>query len=145
MKKMLIIALVFIGTTLFAQPGLDHRPSHKKEMREKMRDLTPKQRAELKTKQMTLHLDLNEAQQQKVQLLNESFETKMNVFRKDRESGKDFSKEELFRHKSDMLDAQINQKQQLKSILTEDQFAKWEKGHMEHRDNEKHMNKRKGL
>jgi periplasmic protein CpxP/Spy len=144
MKKMVIILITLIGTSVFAQPGPEHRPAHKKEMQEKMKDLTPQQRAELKTKEMTLHLDLNEGQQIKIQKLNEALETKRDVFRKDRESEKELSKDALFEHKSAVLDEQINQKQQLKTILTEDQFAKWEKQEMHRKGNGRHMQKKKG-
>jgi protein CpxP len=127
MKKLWIIGLFILGVTAMAQPGPDHSNDHKGAMKEKMKDLTPQQRATLKTKQMTLDLDLTATQQENIYTANETFELQMEAFRKEHKSDQELSSEELFSHKSEKLDAEIDHKQQLKTILSEDQLAKWEK------------------
>ncbi len=144
MKKVLIMGLLFLGAMANAQPGPNDSKGHQGERHEKMMDLTPQQRAELKTKQMTLHLDLTTSQQEKIQKLNESIEVKMDAFRKECENGKELSQDERFAMKSNWLDEKIHQKQQLKTILTEDQFAKWEKQSKHRKSHDKQMQKRKG-
>lgn len=144
MKKVLIIGFLLLGALAIAQPGPNHAKGHQGEKHEKMKDLTPEQRATLKTKKMTLDLDLTTAQQAEIQKLNEAFEVKKDAFRKERESGKELSKDELFAKKSQKLDHEIYQKQQLKTILTEDQFAKWEKEGSSRKGKGRHMQKKKG-
>lgn len=143
MKKIVMIALVLIGTNVFAQPCPDYAKDHGRAMKEKMRDLTPEQRAALKTKQMVLDLDLTAAQQTEILKANEDFEVKMNALRKERESGTELSKDDLFAMKSQKLDNEINLKSQVKSILTKDQLAKWEKIRSRHIEHEPHRLKKK--
>lgn len=130
MKKVLFICLVFIGISVQAQPGLDREMKGSKEMKEKMADLTPQQRAELKAKKMALHLNLNESQQSQIQTLLLDRENKIAAMRANKKDKKELSKDELFELKSQRLDEQIAFKKELESILTEEQFAKFEKSRM---------------
>ncbi|MEZ4874662.1 MAG: hypothetical protein R2793_04260 [Flavobacteriaceae bacterium] len=129
MKKLVFILFVLMGLAIQAQPG-DGPHRGNKESREQREDLTPQQRAELKTKKMTLHLDLTEAQQKKVQDLILQKELKRDEMRAQREKGKELTQEEKFALKSKMLDEEIEMKKQLKSILTEEQYTKLEKTKM---------------
>ena len=129
MKKVLFICLVLIGIPVQAQPGPD-KELKRKEMKEKMADLTPQQRAELKAKKMALHLNLNEAQQSQIQTLLLDRENKIAAMRANKKDRKELSKDELFELKSQRLDEQIAFKKELESILTEEQFAKFEKSRM---------------
>lgn len=144
MKNVFIIGFLFLGAIAMAQPGPYHAQGHQGEKHEKMKDLTPQQRATLKTKRMTLDLDLTLAQQEEIQKLNEAMEAKTEAFRKERESGQELSKDELFAKKSQKLDNEIFHKQQLKTILTEDQFAKWEKVVSSRKERGRNMKKKKG-
>ena len=50
MKKVMMICLVLVSISLRAQPPGQSRSEHRKAIHEKMKKLTPQQRAELKTK-----------------------------------------------------------------------------------------------
>ena len=90
---------------------------------------------------MALHLDLSEAQQKEVQKILLEREEKFENLRNEKNKERELSKEELFERKSDMLDDQIAMKQQMKSILTEAQFAKFEKMKQKRQDKRKHFQK----
>ena len=97
-------------------------------MRQKGSDLSPEQMAELSTKKMTLHLDLNEAQQKDLYTIElEQAKLKKDRF-KDKTDYKGLSESERFEMKTKRLDNQIAFKKKIKSILTKEQYGKWEKG-----------------
>jgi hypothetical protein len=99
---------------------------------ETMKDLTPDEIATLRTKKMTLHLDLNEAQQNKIQALfleeaklrKAKMEDRKAI--KENSETKTFTKEDKFKMMNERLDHQIEMKQKMKSILNAEQFEKWE-------------------
>lgn len=143
MKNVLLICFVVVGFTLQAQPGKDSEFKNRKEIKEKMAALTPQQRAELKTKKMTLHLELNETQQNKIQSLLVKQEEKIDAFKAQRKEGKELSKDEMFALKSQKFDEEIAFKKELKSILTEEQFTKFEKSRMHNGKMKRQHEKRK--
>jgi hypothetical protein len=102
-----------------------------------MKDLTPEQMATLQTKKMTLALDLTEAQQAQVKALHlenaKMRKTKMEERKAQKEEGeaKKPTSEERYAMTNARLDHQIAQKAELKSILSDEQYAQWEK--MDHR------------
>ena len=81
--------------------------------------LTAEQKATLMTKQMTLHLSLDEGQERKVGKVNTKHHEQMEVLQ-DLES---------FEKKSAHLDAQIEHQRELQKILSEEQFAQFKKMH----------------
>lgn len=97
--------------------------------------LSPKQRNQLRLKQMTLDLDLSAAQQKemaKVIAEQSANREKLIAERKSsKEARKEFSKDEQFAQRKAMLDQKIAMKARVKQILTPEQYAKWEsrKGH----------------
>ena len=97
-----------------------------------MNEYTPEEMAEIKTKKMTLDLDLNEAQQQKIMAINlENAKDRKSMIEarkkmKESNDGQPISKEDKLKMKNDMLDKQIAMKQKMKSILDEKQYVKWE-------------------
>ncbi|MBA6315134.1 hypothetical protein [Cellulophaga baltica] len=121
MKKVIGVLVLFIGLNAFAQ---------KREMKSEM---TPDQMATLSTKKMTLALDLTESQQAKVYVLELEHATerlaKMKARKQARETGttKNLSSEQRYDMQSKMLDQRIEQKKKMKSVLTKEQFEKWEK------------------
>ncbi len=143
MKKVLLIVLILVGFAAQAQERGDGPRKEKNEMREKMADLTPQQRAELKSKKMALHLDLNEAQQKQVEILLVEREKNWDTMRAQRKEGKELSKDEMFALRTQKLDEEIAFKKELQSILTEEQFAKFEKSRMNKGKMKKHSEKRK--
>lgn len=122
MKKLILIAIALIGLQATAQQrGM-----------QRFNNLTPEEAATLQTKKMTLHLDLTEDQQEKVydiHLKNATVrKAKMEAMKAQRQS-EDFkrpTKEERLARMNARLDNQIAMKKKMKSILTDEQYAKWE-------------------
>ena len=150
MKHILLFAIALFTLNATAQ---QQKPQQKQGDRterpqriNKFKDFTPEQMAELKTKKMTLDFDLTEAQKKEIYKLNLKEATdrkKMMEARKARmeerknsnglndEKGKGQnnmrSKEERFNMANDHLDKQIALKKEMKRILNDKQFEKWEK------------------
>ena len=126
MKKLAILALALITFQANAQD----KKEVKKERKEKMMQLEPQEMAELQTKKMTLHLDLTEAQQKKVMALNleqaKQRKAAMEKRKEAKEKGEKPTKEERLAFENKKLDAQIENKKQMKSILNDEQYKKWE-------------------
>ncbi len=97
------------------------------------KDLSAEEVATLKTKKMTLHLDLTESQQAQVKALvleDAKFNEKQRATRKehktDDDRNKKLSKEERYAMVNAQLDRKIEMKKQMKSILNAEQYEKWE-------------------
>lgn len=141
MKKIAIALMLLVAITATAQKGNHHNRSH-------MKDLNPEQIATLQSKKATLALDLTGTQQKQMKVLllenAELHETRMEAHKDQKESGelKEQTTEERYTRTNERLDHQIAQKAKLKTILSEDQLAKWEK--MQHRIGRHHMKNRKG-
>jgi protein CpxP len=138
MKKVMMILLLAFGATLYAQPPGHKKDGPLKEMRQKMQEFTPQQRAELKTKRMVLDLDLSPTQQSEILQLNLGLETKREKRKAEKKKKGELAANEIFERTSKMLDAKIATKKQLKSILTEAQFEKFEKSHDKKKRKRKH-------
>lgn len=120
MKKILIIVMAL---ATFAVNAQNKNSERKENHKESMANLTPEQRADLKTKKMTLALDLTASQQQKVKQLILKAENE----RPERpENWKEMTDTQKYEAKSAMLDRRIAMKKELKEILTEEQMTKWE-------------------
>jgi len=122
MKKTVILVLVMLGITAFAQ--------QKQTPRKEKPNHTPEQIAELRSKELALQLDLNDAQIEKVQALFLRNAIDRQAFEKNRkttklEKGERPSDDELFKMKKERLDKQLAHQEEMKKILTPEQFAKW--------------------
>ena len=152
MKKLVVLVVLMAGITAIAQ-----KPERERGHRGDMKDMSPEQIATLQTKQMTLALDLTDAQQKEIQSLNlqnaVKRSEKMNEMKARKESGeaKKLTSEERYAMKTALLDHQIAQKEKMKKILNKEQYMKWEKmkenreGHRKGRgmkDNEKRSGKK---
>ncbi len=128
MKQVITTAILLIGFLGFSQRG-----EHHTDQRRAMRDFSPKQLATLETKKLTLALDLTKAQQEEVQELSLEKATERKVMAEARkearasEETRKPSSDELYEIQSKRLDKAIAHKAKMKSILTEEQYAKWEK------------------
>ncbi len=143
MKKLFIVGLLMIGTSLFAQEKMTKEPQVK------MEKLTPEQRNTLHLKKLTLDLNLTPAQQKEMEKLiaerNAKKQTVNNEKRNLKESKVKLSPEERYAKRNQMLDEQIAFKAKVKAILSAEQFAKWEKRHENNRGAMKnHQEKREG-
>ena len=129
MKSLVVIAIAFSTLSVNAQERRQERKvnDHKKEI---MKDLTPEEVANLKTKKLRLKLDLTDIQQKKVEsiLLEQAVErqNKRKAHQNKKEKDKP-SKEEFLKMQNARLDSKIEMKQKMKDILTEEQYAKFEK------------------
>ena len=96
-----------------------------------MKDLTTEQIATLQTKKMTLSLDLNEEQQKKMKSLITTHvaarKAKMEAQKVKKENREKPTAEEKYAMQMERLDAKIAQKREIKALLTEAQYSKWEK------------------
>lgn len=92
--------------------------------------LNNEQRTELQVKRMTLALDLNENQQKDMQKLmlerNKKREQLKNDFKANKAESKKLTADERFSMQTKMLDEKIAMKDEMKKMLTAEQFAKWE-------------------
>lgn len=129
MKQLILI--VFVMTTLQVKAQQKRKGHHEKA--ELMKALTPEEMADIKTKRMTLDLDLNDNQQKEVQVIllenAKMKQQKMEARQKAKEENKDKSKskEAFLEHTHEKLDHQIEMKAKMKSILSPEQYEKWEK------------------
>jgi hypothetical protein len=144
MKK--VIAIAFISLSFLANA------QEKKQRANKMQDYSPEEMAQIQTKQMTLDLDLTEAQQKQVQQINlenaqerkAKYEARENVSKSSEKERP--SDEERLKMKNEQLDRQIEMKKKMKSILNEDQFKKWEEISKDRREKQKtQMHKKKKM
>lgn len=126
MKKLLIGLLAILTLTTYGQENKFEQRAHKKELCEKRPDLSPKQMAELTTKKMTLHLDLSKTQQEEINKIELERAKKRKEQHENRENRKNLTDAERFDRKNEMLDVQIAHKKKMKSILTEEQYKKWQ-------------------
>ncbi|MEJ6792155.1 MAG: hypothetical protein QNK89_05315 [Lacinutrix sp.] len=130
MKKLLILALALFALQVTAQEKKEQHQLRKQKM-EHMKDMEPKEMAELQTKKLTLTLDLTDEQQAKVEKLNlknaelrkAGMEKRMAYL----EAGKKPTKEEKLQMANDKLDQQIATKRAMKEILTEEQYKMFNK------------------
>lgn len=144
MKKAIAIVFISLGFLANAQ--------EKKERALKMADYTPEEMAQIQTKQMTLELDLTEAQQKQIQQINLEKAKEHKAKYETRKSASIASqkekptKDERLKMKNDHLDSQIEMKKKMKSILNEEQFKKWEIISKEKREKHKEqMHKKKKM
>jgi hypothetical protein len=128
MKKVVFVLIALIAFNVQAQEQQSRKGSK----------MTPEQMATMRTKQMTLALDLNESQQNKLLSLNKQNSKDFKALRGEK---KELTQEERFELKNQMLDKQIANQREMKNILNEDQFGKWRK--MQKMRQSK-MNKRRG-
>ncbi len=122
MKKTVITAMVLgIGLSSFGQ----------KHNKKEFKHFSPEQRTELAVKRMTLKLDLTPEQQSKIKpVLTENFKQR-ELARNERKASKDkkekLTSDDRFAIQSKHLDQKIAFKNDMKRILNNDQFERFEK------------------
>lgn len=118
--------MLLVGVTSIAQKG-------ERGNRERTNDLTPDQIATLQTKKATLALDLSDSQQgqmKSVLLENAKMrKTKMEERKAKKDNGetKKRTSEERYAMANERLDHEIAQKSDMKKILSDEQYTKWDK------------------
>ena len=120
MKKVCIVALLVIGLSNFAQERKERHPKGE------MEQMTPEQRNQLHLKKMTLDLDLNAKQQEQLTKILADQSAKREAMKAEHKAKMEEAKAISFEMKKKILDEQIEIKNKMKSILSPEQFAKWE-------------------
>lgn len=120
MKHILTMMVLCITMTVAAQRG----PNNGRRVQ-----LTPEQQATLITKKMTLALDLNKQQVDKVYniQLEQTQKRKAFIAERKKEDRPELTKKQRYELEAKKLDNQIAVQNEMKSILTADQFEKWRK------------------
>ena len=123
MKKLMVVALLMVGMTIFAQER------NRRQQGNEMEQFTPEQRSELQVKKLTLELDLNESQQRDIKVFiadkNAKMEAHRTAMKAMKEKGTKPTSDERFAMKSKMLDEQIASKKRMEKILNPKQLEKW--------------------
>ncbi|PHQ60469.1 MAG: hypothetical protein COC08_07325 [Maribacter sp.] len=138
MKKIAVTVMLLVAVATMAQERQHHHREH-------MKDLTPEQMATLQSKKMTLALDLSKAQQAQLKKLfteNATLRKEKMKARKAKKENGTMTKptsEERYAMQNQRLDHLIAQKSEMKKILSQEQYDKWEKAHHGKR---KHQHKR---
>lgn len=131
MKKLILIAIAFIGLQATAQQKQEGKKN--REGRQKMMNISAEDMATLQTKKMTLHLDLNESQQTQIMAINLENAKLRKAHMETRKAKKEAgnmekpTQEERLKMMNAKLDHKIEMKANMKDILNEEQYAKWEK------------------
>lgn len=135
MNRLFVIATLIVNTISFGQE-INHEKieTPRKGKMEIMKDLSPEQMATLKTKKMTLALDLTKSQQDKIYALNlknaKELKVKMQARKNEKENQEgnriELSSDEKYKRINNRLDKQIAIKKELSAILTKEQLEKME-------------------
>ena len=137
MKKLIVLALLIVGTTIVAQER------NRKHQGNAMEQFTPEQQSQLMVKRMTLELDLTEGQQKEITAFisdkmakKEAHKAEMKAIK---EKGVRPTKDERFGMHMKMLDEQIAAKKSMQKILNAKQFEKWASLKEDHKGNRQEM------
>jgi hypothetical protein len=118
MKNFLLTVLALIGFSGLAQ---EHVMAQDK--------MSLEQRTELRVKQITLDLDLNEKQQKELKTLlladAQKKEARRIDLRENKDKRKELTADERFKMKNEALEDQIAFRKEIKKILTPEQMEKW--------------------
>ena len=129
MKTWIVAMVMMMGFAMSAQPG--ERSMHgNKQVKEHREPFTAAQRAELRSKNLALKLDLTDKQQKEMQKVLLTREIEREQVMAQRKANKDAVKkvtpDERFAMMNTRLDTQIAMKKEVRKILTPEQFAKYE-------------------
>src|SRR5690606_14998055 len=130
MKKIFIFLLAFSALQINAQ---ERQKEGKRERVHKIQEFSPEEAATLKTKKMTLELDLTEVQQKEIYKINleeaQERQKMVDARRKMRSENNSMERadEQKFNKLNENLDRKIEHKQRMKSILNAEQYEKWTK------------------
>ncbi len=144
MKNLIVIVIALCSLNATGQGEKQRMRNHRAKM-DLQKDMTPADIASIKTKKLTLRLDLTERQADEVYtvLLEKSETTK--EYReahkpKDSPTSHDLSKDELLKRQNHRLDQQIDTMRKMKAILTTEQYETFKKHKpRKHRDERRHQ------
>lgn len=128
MRKVVFVLIALVAFNVQAQKGEYQKKS----------DLTPEQMATIRTKQLTLAIDLSEDQEQKVLALKLK---NAENFSKPKGEKSELTDEQRYEMKIKMLDMQIANQREMKKILNDDQYERWRKMKKSHLNKMKNARK----
>ena len=142
--KTLIIALVFgIGVSGFAQVSTSQTNTN----RNRMEKMTPEQRQQKHLAKLTKELNLDNKQQDAVSKILADKNVKAQDLKAQKETrkanGTKMSPEERTAFRNNMIAEKANNENQIKGILTADQYAKWQAMRADNKEKMKHKRKEK--
>ncbi|WAC01723.1 hypothetical protein N7U66_17760 [Lacinutrix neustonica] len=130
MKKLIIMALALASFNMQAQDKKEDRMAIKKERLNKM---NAEDMAQIQTKKMVLALDLSDAQQKQVEQVElKTAKRRLEHMKKKAtmaEKGEKPSEDARLKMQNDKLDNRIATKREMKKILNESQYEKWNTMH----------------
>lgn len=134
MKKLILAILTLFTLHSYAQEHSETKRERKEARMEQVKHMSAEDIASIKSKKMTLQLDLTDQQQQEVYNLILANAEKRKALKAERKAAKEeqtkLTSEEKITLKKAKLDEQIQMKRELKKILTDEQYAKFEElGH----------------
>ena len=129
--NLFFIAVLFLSGLAMAQPGSG-----------KHKNVSPETRAAKMTERMTKELSLNDQQAKEIETVNLEFVTQLSANRVQRTAKEKKEKEEIKKMRGNMKEAREARDTKLKSILTEEQYAKYQKENAQ-REGKMNSNKKK--
>jgi Spy/CpxP family protein refolding chaperone len=135
MKKLVVAFLLIVGITAMAQEKEMKRPNG-----DKFASLTPEQKVEYQVKKMSKDLSLNDKQVKEVKALVTKEVEKRNAIKAEMKALQAKQRIEMKAKIDEVYAAMSNE---MRKILTSEQFTKWEKIHEERREKMKEKMKEK--
>lgn len=129
MKKLIVLALLIVGTTIVAQQRNRQAPGNKQAPGNRIEQFTAEQKSQLMLKKMTLELDLTDAQQKDMSAFISEKTAKKEALiaemKAKKEKGVRPTKDERFAMAMKMMDEKIASKKTMQKILNAKQYEKW--------------------
>ncbi|MFN7674548.1 hypothetical protein [Flavobacterium sp.] len=135
MKKLVVAFLLIVGITAMAQEKEMKRPNG-----DKFASLTPEQKVEYQVKKMSKDLSLNDKQVKEVKALVTKEVEKRNAIKAEMKA---LQAKQRIEMKAKIDEEYAAMSNEMRKILTSEQFTKWEKIHEERREKMKEKMKEK--
>jgi cold shock CspA family protein len=135
MKKLVVAFLLIVGITAMAQEKEMKRPNG-----DKFASLTPEQKVEFQVKKMSKDLNLNEKQVKEMKALVTKEVEKREAIKAEMKA---LQAKQRIEMKAKMDEEYASMSNEMRKILTSEQFTKWEKIHEERREKMKEKMKEK--
>ncbi len=135
MKKLVVAFLLIVGITAMAQEKEMKRPNG-----DKFASLTPEQKVEYQVKKMSKDLSLNDKQVKEVKALVTKEVEKRNAVKAEMKA---LQAKQRIEMKAKIDEEYAAMSNEMRKILTSEQFTKWEKIHEERREKMKEKMKEK--
>ncbi len=137
MKKLMTIVILLLTVVSYAQ---DQKDSQRHTLSNERQNLTPEQRAEMRTNRLASQLQLNEDQKQKIHALHLENAKRMS---ENRQNARQRAIQNRAAARNAAKSNQDSYKEAMKSILTEEQFTSWQENMQRQERRRNHQRKQK--